>query len=240
MLVIGQTVKRVHRKLWLTFRASPAERRHALVGPAHIWQMEREFQIRFLKSVGLRPEHFLLDLGCGTLRGGIPIIKHLKPGHYYGVDVRQDVLSEATKEVAENQLARKQPILFLTDDVRSLSIDMRFDVIWAFDILYILSDDKLADCLSFASTHLKKTGVLYGNAMIGKREDGWWDHGFPLIRREMSSYSLAAQLSGLIAEDMGTIESLGFGTGQKKHDEKWMLRFSRQSYLASESQRNGA
>ena len=65
---------------------NPSER-HSLVGPAHLWEIKRAFQIQFLQSVGLTPDQYLLDMGCGTLRGGIPIIKYLEPGHYYGIRI---------------------------------------------------------------------------------------------------------------------------------------------------------
>ena len=52
-------------------------RRHGLVGRPELWQQKRDFQIAFLREHGLLPAHVLVDLGCGTLRGGIPIIAYL-------------------------------------------------------------------------------------------------------------------------------------------------------------------
>ena len=60
------------------------KRRHGMVGPPYLWKMKREFQIKFLTDMDLKPDHYLLDLGCGTLRGGIPIIEYLEIGHYFG------------------------------------------------------------------------------------------------------------------------------------------------------------
>ena len=71
---------------------SKEERRHALVGPAHLWEMKRDFQIQFLKAMGMKPEHYLFDIGCGTLRGGIPLISYLHSGHYFGAEVRAEAL----------------------------------------------------------------------------------------------------------------------------------------------------
>ena len=77
----------------LTSMLQPAEeRRHSLVGPPDLWEMKREFQIRFLRQAGLSPEHYLLDIGCGTLRGGIPLIDYLETGHYFGLESRQQGL----------------------------------------------------------------------------------------------------------------------------------------------------
>jgi len=71
-------LREVIRKVKFQLKAlvqTSAEQRHGLVGPARLWKMKRDFQIGFLKNFGLKPDNVLLDLGCGTLRGGIPIIE---------------------------------------------------------------------------------------------------------------------------------------------------------------------
>ena len=73
------------------------ERRHSLVGPPKLWKLKRDFQINFLKNAGLEPQHYLLDIGCGTLRGGIPLIDYLNVGNYTGIERRRKVLEEGGK-----------------------------------------------------------------------------------------------------------------------------------------------
>lgn len=86
---------------------SAAERRNSLVGPGHLWKMKRDFQIRFLKSVGMTPEHYVLDFGCGVLRGGLPIIEYLNEGHYYGIESRKAALDEGMKALQDAGLETK-------------------------------------------------------------------------------------------------------------------------------------
>src|SRR5262245_30090573 len=100
----GGTPTRLKQRLATLF-ASTAERRHARVGPAHLWRMKRAFQLDFLRCTGLERGQRLLDLGCGTLRGGLPLIEFLDAGHYTGIDVRAEVLDEARGELAEAGLA---------------------------------------------------------------------------------------------------------------------------------------
>ena len=102
-----------------------AAARHALVGPPDLWEMKRQFQIDFLRGVGLQPQHRLLDLGCGTLRGGIPLIAHLDPGNYAGVEVRRDVLDEGRRELAEAGLAGKSPQLVHCERLAVLDLGRR-------------------------------------------------------------------------------------------------------------------
>ncbi len=127
---------------------SKVTNRHALVGPPHLWRMKRAFQIGFLKYVGLEPQHFLLDLGCGTLRGGIPLIEYLQETHYYGFEVRHDVLEEGRNELREVDLEHKEPVLVLSDDITSLHLQKKFDFVWAYSVLIHLSDEILNDFLS--------------------------------------------------------------------------------------------
>ncbi len=49
-------------------------------------------QYRFLLDQGLEPQHTLLDIGCGSLRGGAYFIRYLDAGNYIGVDPEQSLL----------------------------------------------------------------------------------------------------------------------------------------------------
>lgn len=93
------------------------ERRHRLVGPSYLWKIKRDFQFNFLKAMNLTPEHYLLDIGCGTLRGGIPIISYIQGGHYFGIDIREETLDEGRKELREVGRERKKPTLILSPDI---------------------------------------------------------------------------------------------------------------------------
>lgn len=146
-----------------------------MVGPMYLWNMKRDFQIQFLERVGLQPEHYLLDLGCGTLRGGIPIIRHLQKGHYFGVEIRAKVLDEGRKELRDEKLEYKEPVLILADDISSLNIERKFDFIWAFSVLIHMEDNILNSTLNFVHKHLKESGRFYANVNIGARADGTWE-----------------------------------------------------------------
>ena len=202
------------------------QNRHALVGPPHLWRMKRDFQIEFLKKVGLRSEHYLLDLGCGTLRGGTPIISYLQVGHYFGVDVRAEVLSEADKELREEGLLDKEPILIYASDLSTLNIEQKFDFIWAFSVLIHMTDSVLSDALVFIRNQLRPSGCFYANVNIGESNDSVWRE-FPLVWRTMDFYKDMAQKNGLEVQDMGTTASLGFASGHQGHDSKTILKFRR-------------
>jgi len=79
---------------------------------------------------GLLPKHRLLDIGCGVLRGGIPLIEYLDAGHYVGVEARTEVLKEARKELAKSGLEGKRPLLVNEADPTRVRLDTPIDVAW--------------------------------------------------------------------------------------------------------------
>ncbi|MGP0018991.1 MAG: methyltransferase [Candidatus Sulfotelmatobacter sp.] len=206
--------------------ASAFERRQAMVGPSHLWEMKRNFQIRFLKSVGMTPDHYVLDLGCGVLRGGLPIIEYLAKGHYYGVEARKAVLDEGIKALQEARLQSKVPTLLVIDDLSNATLDREFDLIWAFSVLIHMEDRILDSCLGFASRYLKRNGRMYANVNLGKEKDGRWQE-FPVVKRSREFYASTAERHGLQVVDVGTLQSLGHVSGSPGQDMQMMLEFVR-------------
>ncbi len=207
------------------WRLSRRARRHARVGRPELWAMKRKFQIDFLRSAGLQPHHTLLDLGCGTLRGGIPVIAYLQPGHYYGVERRAEVLAEGRRELEESNLTDRQPTLIVADRLGDLTLPVAFDFIWAFSVLIHMTDEALADGLQLVQRALKPTGAFYANVKIGEEEEGHWQ-GFPVVSRPLSFYREQAARFGLSVEDVGSLASLGHHSGIESQDRQRMLRFS--------------
>ncbi|WP_018291155.1 class I SAM-dependent methyltransferase [Verrucomicrobium sp. 3C] len=76
-----------------------------------LWEEIGELQFRFLLDQGLRPDHILLDVGCGCLRGGIRFIRYLEPGHYLGIDKEPLLLEAGKREMGADLLREKRPEL---------------------------------------------------------------------------------------------------------------------------------
>jgi len=185
-----------------------SERRHELVGPSDVWRIKRAFQIDFWRAAGLMPADYLLDLGCGTLRGGIPLIDYLQRGRYVGIDVRKHALNEGEKELHAHGLAAKQPTLLHIADIRCFAPAQQFDCIWAFSTLIHMPDDILAHTLDFVGAHLAADGVCYANVNIAGRKDAAWRE-FPLVWRPSQFYRRLCAQSGLTARDLGRLNDLG-------------------------------
>ncbi len=212
-----------HRLFW-----DAAERRHSLVGPPKRWKMKREFQIQFLKNMGVKPSHFLIDIGCGTLRGGIPIIEYLDSGHYFGIEARPDVLAQGKKELNISKLEYKNPSLIIGEDLTTLELRKSVDFIWSFSVLIHMRDDMLNSTLGFVQRHLGKDGVFYANVNISDEPDGEWQ-GFPIVRRSWDFYEEMCRSYGLTVQDMGPLTDFGHslaGHDVQSQSTKRMLKIS--------------
>jgi cyclopropane fatty-acyl-phospholipid synthase-like methyltransferase len=179
-----------------------------MVGRADEFELKRAFQIRFLLEHGLKPGVNLVDIGCGVLRGGLPIIRELDPDRYCGIDVRAECIRMAKREVRRAKLMHKKPTLLHSADLRSIRLERRFDVAWAFSVVFHLTDDALTDVFAFVSAHLNENGEFFANANLGVKPDGSWRE-FPVRWRTLDEYRTAAQSFGFSVESLGTLESLG-------------------------------
>jgi len=93
-------------------------------------------QMDYLVSRGLRPSHRVLDLGCGSLRAGIWLIRYLENGNYFGVDAHLESLEAAVHyEIPLHGLERKNPRFLLSHQFEVSHFCVDFDWILAFALL---------------------------------------------------------------------------------------------------------
>ena len=214
------------RKIASKVLKTKQERRHALVGAANVWKQARDFQFQFLKNQGLQKTDKLLDIGCGTLRGGIPMIQYLDTGNYYGMDVRDEVLEEGRDEIRAAKLDYKNPNLISFNEFSEVQIDVKFNVMFAFSVL-IHFEDKIAEsCFQFVSKSLIKGGIFYANLNIAEHADGNW-LGFPIVFRSEEFYTNLATQNGLKVDVLGSLLSLGHNTGKKMDRQQVMFKFTK-------------
>ena len=173
------------------------------------WDEHRRFQIQELRNLGLKPSCSLLEIGCGPLTAGIPLIDYLGADRYVGVDVRSAVLDLSWQQVGKAGLSTKNPRLIRSNDfgVNELG-DRKFDFVWSFSVLYHLSDEILDQLFCQVSQRLRPDGQFVANVMTDMENSTWLE--FPFVRRTVDSYSAVAGKYGLKTVNLGTLAELGF------------------------------
>ena len=95
-----------------------------------------ERQLTRLVLHGLKPEHTLFDFGCGSLRGGLYLIKYLNTGNYTGNDISEEILEAGRTFLREAGLEHKQPHLYHTNDLLFSEVSGKtFDYLHAQSVL---------------------------------------------------------------------------------------------------------
>lgn len=113
------------------------------------WEEIGKLQFDFLVRQGLDPGNTLLDIGCGTLRGGRHFIGYLKPGNYTGVDISSKAIAAAEKLVVERELSHKHPHLVVNERKHldfDLFRDKTFDFLLAQSVFTHLPPDYIEEC----------------------------------------------------------------------------------------------
>ena len=195
------------------------DRLQRMVGPPGVWNESRDFQIDFLRRRGLQSNHSVLDLGCGPLRGGIPLIRFLDAGKYFGIDVRAEVVEEAKRQVCQHKLMQKTPTIVLSDEFgRRELCRWRFEYVWCFQLFYHLEDNLVDDCFRQISHVLAQQGQCYANVNLTLTEGTWKE--FPYVQRSLQFYDSLADRHGLRLHDLGQQREWGYTTkvsGQYEH-----------------------
>lgn len=82
-----------------------------------MWDEIGKLQADFLKAQGLTPGDVLLDIGCGSLRGGHHFIRYLDAGNYLGIDVEAELIRAGVeKELAPEVVQSKRPEFVVSGD----------------------------------------------------------------------------------------------------------------------------
>ncbi|MFJ8584569.1 class I SAM-dependent methyltransferase [Streptomyces sp. NPDC093595] len=128
---------------------------------AERWLAIGQMQFDYLLAHGLRPQDRLLEIGCGNLRAGWRFIRHLDPGHYYGIDISPDILIEAKKTLVRYGLQDKLPYLTPVDDLRlDFLPDDAFTVVHAHSVFSHSPLHVIDECLAHVGRILAPGGFF--------------------------------------------------------------------------------
>lgn len=142
---------------------------HGAVGTAtrERWLALGKMQFDYLVDHGLRPEHHVLEIGCGNLRAGWRLIDYLETGHYHGLDISLDILLAgqdtltASESLAGEDLRAKLPHLTPVNDLRLTFLpDAHFDVIHAHSVFSHSPIGVIDECFAHVGRVLAPDGFF--------------------------------------------------------------------------------
>ncbi len=103
------------------------------------WDKHGKMQLDFLIAKGLKPEHCLLDFGCGTGRLAVKAVPYLDRLKYVGCDISPEAIKHAGQACGSIDKAPG----FITSGSGAMPVNKLwyFDFIWAHSVLTHLPPD---------------------------------------------------------------------------------------------------
>lgn len=121
-----------------------------------------ELQLEFLQSEGLSPTDTLLDIGCGTLRGGRYFIDYLNAGNYIGMDISAEAIRAGKEVVGPETLDEKRPELFVNSDLKFREVDeSSVDMALTQSVFTHIPPENIRECFAHIGRVLTDDGALY-------------------------------------------------------------------------------
>lgn len=131
-----------------------------------LWDEIGALQFEFLRQQGLSTHHKLVDIGCGALRCGIPIIQYLDEGNFYGVDLNASLIEAGQHELEQAGLKSKQPHLLVNDKFEVDLFGIPFDFAIAQSVFTHLDRSLIVRCLVEVRKILKTGGKFYATFFL--------------------------------------------------------------------------
>jgi len=146
-----------------------APHHRAYVGVAEHYDLVAQTQFNLLNCLGMREDHYLLDIGCGSLRGGRLSIVYLLPGHYFGIEPNRELLKQGIeKETGLGLIELKQPSFSYDADFTCTTFGRDFDFIMAQAIFVHAAPAQICRCLSQARMCMTPSSFFVANLAKGR------------------------------------------------------------------------
>ena len=162
--------------------------------------------------LGLREHHFLLDIGCGSLRAGRLFIPYLKKGHYYGIEPEMWMVEEGmAKELGRGIKTAKKPIFSDNEDFDLTIFSRKFDYLLACSIFTHASVVQIKKCLAEAKQVLKPQGIFAFTFLEGITEwpgDEWCPAPRFYTQEHIGEYIAENGLVGYFIENVRKFEPI--------------------------------
>jgi hypothetical protein len=112
------------------------------------WDRMGRLQFEFMLNHGLQESDVFLDVGCGSLRGGVHFIRYLKCGHYLGLEREEGLIKEGLQwELGDKMLRQRAPEFVISDHFEFHKFSKQPTFALAQSLFSHLSPDDIQLCL---------------------------------------------------------------------------------------------
>lgn len=143
-----------------------------------VFNKQEQQDINFLKSVGLKTQHKILDLGCGGGRLGYGLITYLDKGNYHALDKETNWIKDFKKSVIDADLDLKDPKIIESDFDFNFR-DTQFDYVYSYSVFTHVGPDKLRQCLNNLKRFLTIDSKFYATMTRKDDQDFQFDRVHP-------------------------------------------------------------
>jgi SAM-dependent methyltransferase len=133
----------------------------AFVGPPGRYDVLAALQFNLLTALGLREEHSLLDIGCGSCRAGRLFLAYLLPGRYCGLEPEAWLVEEGLeRELGRDVVRVKRPTFRHDRNFALAAFGRSFDFLLSQSVFSHAPALQVRRCLSQARQVMKPDAVL--------------------------------------------------------------------------------
>ncbi len=142
-----------------------------------LWEEMGQLQFDFLVSHGLEPRHTLLDIACGSLRGGVHFIRYLDPGNYLGIEKEAALIKRAlAKELPRQVREEKRPELVVSGTFEFERFSKQADFSLAQSLFTHLNEADIDRCLRNLRANVAAGHQLFATFAPGARTNEGRSH----------------------------------------------------------------
>jgi hypothetical protein len=168
----------------------------AWIGATETYDLFSHMQFSLMTLLGLRQEHTLLDIGCGSLRGGRLFIVYLLPDRYCGIEPEEWLVNEGlARELGSELTALKRPRFQYSADFPCTDFKQQFDFLLAQSIFSHASVPQIRRCFSQSRAVMHDGSIFAASFLEGDADYSGDEWVYPACVRYRS-----ATIEGLAAE----------------------------------------
>jgi SAM-dependent methyltransferase len=149
-----------------------------------------------LTTIGLRQDHRLLDIGCGSMRIGRLLIPYLLTGNYFGIEPFKELCKSGVNEECGDIIIKREANIIYDDKIPPYLKSYKFDFILLQSIFTHCDLKMIRGYLSDCAEVLDLNGIVLATFFLGaqdSRETGWKYPGCTSYKLE-TIYDLADEI----------------------------------------------